>query len=267
MPAATFPLLSFTKWLDDYAGWKGSCRNATIAVKRVFNWAVEHKILAENPLRSVKRPPRRRRNRVLTPEERAFLLATIPDEQFRDNVFAMLDTGCRPGEIMAVASANVSRDCSMWVFDEHKTDHTGQARVVYLTPAMRELTQKLVSLYPDGPFFRSTRKLEGVCRPWTRNGVRCRFKRLREKFHQLRESLPPERRHEIPDLAGVTAYVLRHTFATNALGNGLSTPVVASLLGHRSTKMLDEHYNHLDQAADLLKDAARRAAERPHESQ
>ena len=53
-----------------------------------------------------------------------------------------------------------------------------------------------------------------------------------------------------------------HTYATEALGNGLSGPVVASLLGHRSTKMIDEHYSHLDQRGDLLKEAAKRATGR-----
>jgi integrase len=82
----------------------------------MFNWAVEQKLLQANPLKTVKRPPRRRRNRVLTPEERDFILSKIPDEQFREYVFAMLDTGSRPGEVMAVSAQHVSRDFSMWVF-------------------------------------------------------------------------------------------------------------------------------------------------------
>ncbi len=260
-PAATFPPLSFTKWLDERAGWKGSRRCAVISVKRMFNWAVEQKLLDANPLRSVRRPPSRRRNRVLSPEERTFILSSIPDEPFRQYVFAMLETGCRPGEVMAVTAQHVSRDCTMWIFGEHKTDHTGQVRVVYLTPAMQELTRKLIALYPDGPLFRSTRRRGGKRLPWTRNGIRCRFKRLRQKFHQLRDELPAERRNQIPDLSGLTPYVLRHTYATQALSNGLSAPVVASLLGHRSTRMIDEHYNHLDKASQFLKDAARKATE------
>src|SRR5262249_13990522 len=38
-------------------------------------------------------------------------------------------------------------DFSRWVFEEHKTDgQTGEARVVYLTPAMQDLTRRLRGL-------------------------------------------------------------------------------------------------------------------------
>jgi integrase/recombinase XerD len=261
--AAAFPPLSFTKWLDEHAGWKGSRRNAVIAVKRMFNWAVSDAgLLTENPLKAVKKPPKKRRNRVLTPEERDYVYGTIRDEHFRQFVFAMLDTGCRPSEVLRVTAANVSRDCARWTFGEHKTDRTGEARVVYLSAAMQELTRTLVELHPDGPLFRSTRRLDGVRRPWTLNGVRCRFKRLREKVTRLREEeADPERRKTIPDLAGLTAYALRHTYTTNALTSGLPVPVVSALLGHKSMKMVDEHYNHTDQATGILKEAARKAAQ------
>jgi hypothetical protein len=35
--AARFPPLAFTKWLDEHPGWKGSRRNAIVAVKRMFS--------------------------------------------------------------------------------------------------------------------------------------------------------------------------------------------------------------------------------------
>jgi integrase len=263
-PAATFPPLSFTKWLDEHPGWKGARRNAIIAVKRMFNWAVDDAgLLAANPLKGVKRPPKKRRNRVMTVEEREYVYSAIRDEQFRQFVFAMLDTGCRPSEVMKVTALHVSRDGTKWTFEEHKTDaQTGEARVVYLSPAMQELTRNLIELYPGGPLFRSTRRKGGVRRPWTPNGIRCRFKRLREKVaRQREEEQDPEKRKKIPDLAGLTSYVLRHTFTTDALTSGLPVPVVSALLGHRSMKMVDEHYNHTDQATDVLREAARKAAQ------
>jgi integrase len=263
--AATFPPLSFSKWLDEHPGWKGARRNAIIAVKRMFNWAVNDAgLLAESPLRAIKKPPKKRRNRVLTAEEREYVYGLILDEQFQQFVFAMLDTGCRPSEVMKVTAQLVSRDGTRWFFDEHKTDgQTGEARIVYLSPAMQQLTRELIALYPQGPLFRSTRRFGGVRRPWTRNGIRCRFKRLREKVMRLREQeKDPEKRKKIPDLSGVTSYVLRHTFTTHALTSGLPVPVVSALLGHKSMKMVDEHYNHTNQATEILKDAVTKAAQK-----
>jgi integrase len=255
--------LAFEKWLDDHKGWKGARRNAIVASKRMFNWAVnDAKLLPESPLKGVKRPPKKRRKRIFTPAEQEYLFRTIRDEQFREYVFAMLDTGARPMEVAGVSAANVSRDGAKWIFDEHKTDRSGEARIVYLSPAMQELTKKLMALYPDGPFFRSTRKFGGVRRPWSPNGIRCRFKRLREKAARERAKATPEEREKIPDLKGITAYVCRHTFTTSALTEaGLSVPVVAALLGHKSIRQVDETYNHTDQVTGQLKEAAAKAAQ------
>ena len=127
---------------------------------------------------------------------------------------------------------------------------------------MQELTRKLITLYPDGPLFRSTRRFGGVRRPWTRNGIRCRFKRLRQRVERLRAAEEDEEERKlIPDLRALTAYVCRLTFTLPALTEaGLSVPVVSALLGHQSMKMVDEHYNHTDQATDVLMEAAAKAA-------
>lgn len=242
--AKNFLPLTFTKWLDEHKGWKGARRNAIIAVKRMFNFGTENRLLPDNPLRTVKRPPKKRRNRILDPKERTLLLSAIRDTFFREYCFALLETGARPMEVARVTAAQVSRDGTRWIFDEHKTDATGEARIIYLTPAMQELTRKLLKQFPEGPLFRSTRRKHEVRRPWTRNGIRCRFKRLREKH---------------PELKGVTCYVLRHSFTTQALVNGVPVPVVSALLGHKSIKMVDEHYNHTDQVTDQLREAAIKA--------
>jgi hypothetical protein len=124
-------------------------------------------------------------------------------------------------------------------------------------------TRREAEQHPEGPLFRSTRRRGGARRPWSGNGLRCRFKRLREKVARLRErEHDPERRKKIPDLSGVTAYVLRHTYTTHALTSGLPVPVVSALLGHKSMKMVDEHYNHTGQATGLLKEAVAKAAQK-----
>jgi integrase len=76
---------------------------------------------------------------------------------------------------------------------------------------MVELTQRLMRKHPEGPLFRSFRG----GKPYTRQAVRCRFRRLRTRF---------------PELAKVVSYTLRHTFATDALAQSVPIATVAELI-------------------------------------
>src|SRR5262249_34353459 len=116
----------------------------------------------------------------------------------------------------------------------------GKPRIIYLTPVMVELTRKLVALYPEGPLFRGPRSKRG----FTRNGVRCRFKRIREA---------------LPHLKGVISYTMRHSFATQALINGIGIAHVAELLGHVDTTMVSQHYAHLAGNVQHMREIARKA--------
>jgi integrase len=234
--------LHVTRWLDSHPGWKGSRRNAVIAVKRAFNWADAEGVLQPNPVKAVKKPPQRHRDRVLTPEERDEILRAISDCHFREFVFAMQETGARPGEVRRVTAAHVNLELGVWAFKEHKTaKRTGRPRVIYLTPAMVELTRRLVEKYPEGPLFRGPRSKRG----FSRNGVRCRFRVLRQKLAHL---------------AGVISYTMRHSFATQALVNGVGIAHVAELMGHVDTTMVSQHYAHLAGNVQHMREAAKRAA-------
>src|SRR5262249_32326073 len=227
-----------------HPGWKGSRRNAIVAVKRVFNWADAEGVLQPNPVKGVKKPPQRHRDRVLAPQEREELLAAIPDRAFRDFVFALMETGPRPGEVRHVTPAHVPRGLGVGLFREHKTAKPrGRPGVVYLTPAMVALTRRLIEKHPEGPLFRGPRSKRG----FTRNGIRCRFRNLRKK---------------LPKLAGVISYTMRHTFATQALVNGVGLAQVAELMGHVDTGMVTEHYAAVAGNVAHMGEAARKATGR-----
>jgi integrase len=139
----------------------------------------------------------------------------------------------------------------LWTITRHKTKKkTGKVRVVFLTPVMQELTKKLVRRYPTGPLFRTfrgkksaqnkgNRSVVGEKQAWTRNGIRCRFKRLRAKL----------------GLKEVVAYTYRHTYITDALCRGVPAAVVAELVG-TSVQMIEKHYGHLSVKGDMLRQAA-----------
>ncbi len=233
--------LHVTRWLDTHPGWNGGRRNAIVAVKRAFNWADTEGLLQPNPIKTITKPPQRHRDRILTQEERQEIMGAIRDQHFRDFVFALQETGARPGEVRKVTAAHVNLDLGVWIFKEHKTaKKTGKPRVIYLTPAMVELTRKLVAQYPEGPLFRTPRSKRG----FTGNGIRCRFRNLRAKLKHL---------------AGVISYTLRHSFATQALVNGVGIAHVAELLGHTDTKMVSQHYAHLAGNVQHMRETVTRA--------
>ena len=242
LPALDVKPLHVTAWLDAHPKWTTSRRCAVICVKRAYNWAEAEGILDANPMKKVKKPSPVRRERVLTEEEWRQILAAVRDQEFKDFLFAMRETGCRPGEVRRATAANVDLDLGVWVLEHHKTrKKTGLPRIVYLTPGMVELCRKLVVKWPDGPIFRGPRG----GKPFSRNGVRCRFRRLRAK---------------LPQLKGVISYTLRHSFATDALERGVPVATVAELMGHKDLKMLSTHYAHLSEKRKHLAEAAKKAA-------
>jgi integrase len=233
--------LHLTAWLEANPGWQASRRHAIIAVKRCFKWADEEGLIDRNPFRAVKKPAVGRRERILTPAEKQEILQTIRDRPFREFVFALYETGCRPSEVARVTAENFDEERGLWVFQQHKARRkTGKPRIVYLTPAMVELTKALVARYPEGPLFRGNRNKKA----FTRNGIRCRFRRLRKK---------------LPHLKGVVSYTARHTYTNEALCNGVGLLEVAELLGHSSTEMVEQHYAHLDQKTQHMLEAAKKA--------
>jgi hypothetical protein len=101
----------------------------------------------------------------LTDAERAEILAAIKDKKFRDFVFALQQTGCRPSEDARLTAADVRLDLGVWVLDRHKAaKKTGKPRVVYLNEIMLELSRSLVAMRPDARYSRasSSAGLSGV---------------------------------------------------------------------------------------------------------
>lgn len=227
-----------TRWLDRHA-WNSTSRRSAIAcVKRAFNWAVDEGMIAGNPFRKVRKPPGNRREVILAPEQQQAIRDACRDQCFKDFLFALQETGCRPGEIAIVTANDLNVDAGTWRLAKHKTVHkTGTPRMVYLTEPMITLCRELAAKHPQGPIFRNR-----YGKPWSRNAVRCRFRQLRKKLN----------------LTGVVAYTYRHTYVTQALINGVDLISLSELVGHTDLTML-KHYQHLAKNVDHLRKAAERA--------
>lgn len=230
-----------TRWLEAHPEWEGARWGAITAVKRAFNWAVEEGLFHENPIKKAKKPVMRRRKRFITQEERRKIFDNYPKgDCFRDFLFTLEQTGCRPGEVSTVTAEHVNLDLGVWILDEHKTEEkTGEPRVIILTPEMVELTRQLMAKHPEGPLFRNE---DG--RPWNRNAIRCRFRRVRKKLK----------------LGGdLVAYLYRHAVCTDLLESGTGIAQAAEILGHKGTEMIMRHYSKLRERREHLRDQLKKA--------
>ncbi|REJ87797.1 MAG: site-specific integrase [Planctomycetota bacterium] len=234
-----------TKWLDAHPSWGDSSRRGAIAaLKRAFQWCVDEGFLDRSPVRSIKKPAIPCRQTTLTRDQRQLILQEASDDAFRDLLIAAEETGVRPQELCKVEARHVDLENGLWVFaaSEHKTGAiTGKPRIIFLTENALNLTRRLVDECPNGPLFRNSRG-----QPWTSNAIRCRFRRMRKR---LSEHLPQD----------LCAYLYRHTYATDALENGVDPITVAELMGHRDATMVSRVYQHVGAKREHMLAAAERA--------
>lgn len=252
-----------TAWLDERTTWGAWARHrAAGAVKRAISWAVSEGHLDRDPLGKLNIPKGDRRDTLIASEAHAAMVQNVDhgrrpgkrleqlgrqpvrrDLCFRPVLIALKHSGTRPGMVAALQADNVSPAVDAWIFHQHKTKgKTARPLIVTLSPCLQTLTRILLAARPSGALLLNSRR-----QPWTANAIRIRMANLQEKL-----GLPE----------GTVAYGYRHTFTTNAIVNGVDIATIATLLGHKDLRMLTEHYAHLEQQPEHLKEAAAKAMRR-----
>ena len=204
--------------------WGASTKNGFCrSVCRAFNWAVKQGHIEKSPVKGVEKPAMERREDVISPEEFERILAMFPDQAMRDLLVTAWETGCRPQEVFAVEAAHVNQEGRCWVFPIKSSKGKKKTRVVYLSEKALEITRRLMERHPTGKLFRNR---DGE--PWDKNCVNRRFLRKKKRIGRK-----------------VCLYTFRHSFCTRMLLSGVDVLTVSLLMGHTSTKMITEHYQHL----------------------
>jgi integrase len=183
----------------------------------------------------LRRPPKTSRGpETLVTQEEHFRLLEAATPWFRLFLAVLWDCGCRPGEAAAITATNFNADNGTVRLKEHKNSHRGKERIIYLSPAVVDLLKRQRERYRTGPLLRNR-----CGRAWTTWAVVEAMQATRAR-------------------AGVgskVCYGYRHTFATDALANGVPDAQVAELLGHSGTAMLHKHYSHLTARTQVLQAA------------
>jgi integrase len=211
-------------------------RGILVSIRRCFNWAKKRGRIESNPVAHLEIPPADNRQQIVTQEQALTILEAIrPGDSFRDYLLALWYTGARPSEVMRVEARQFNAAAATWTFSRSDPRKTRPDRIIHLAPPIVEISCRQAKANPVGPMFRNERR-----NPWTRHATACRFNRLRHKLNLGSEA---------------TAEAFRHLFATDSLAEGMPIATLAELMGHTSTKMITEHYNHIRHRHGHLKDA------------
>jgi len=260
-------------------------RNAITALQRGFNWAVKNRGLARNPIRGMEKPEAKRRTTIITPAEFEEILCLVHDTPFRDLLIASYDSGSRPQEIKQLEARHLQLDKHRAVIPGKEAKGRRTRVIYFPTDRSMEIVTRLAEQHPTGPLFRNTRGQAWTSfavklrfdRIQIAIGRREMAKRnvvssvTKEAVEALARTLPKTkldratgkqvtvkpsalrtmaRRKLVAEEAKKHAkrfrqYDLRHSFITRKLLAGVDSHVVASLVGHKDTKMIDTVYSHV----------------------
>ena len=232
------------RWIDqEYAGRSGTYQHIAISeVQTALNWAVGLQYITENPIAKMPKPEAAMREVFVPAEQWTEILSAIPDREFREYIIVSMTTGARAQEMPKIEARHFDREHRRIVFPKKESKGKKRARVVYLLDEAFVIVGQLVKRYPSGPIFRNTKG-----RPWSKDSVNGRFKRLKKKL----------------GMPGLCATVLRHSYAHHQLISGTDSHVVSKLMGHVDGRMLAERYGHIDQNPEFMLDQANRISGLP----
>ena len=228
-------------------GGKGIAERTYRVARAMFNWAIEGgHFVGENPVQGVKFAKVADREVFLTNAQAKVLLENLDElesskclaKKYADIIRLLLLTGARFNEVQALRWSEVDLDRLTLVLPPARTKAGGKTgtRRIYLNSLaaeiLREQPRKANAVYVFPAAKGKSGHTVGAAKAW------------REKVKPV---LPVSFR----------AHDLRHSFASLALADGASLPMIGRALGHASSKST-ERYAHLSQ--DPLREMSERIA-------
>lgn len=207
--------------LRKYPSWGPTTQAQVLgALRACLTWAARTGgMIASNPLPKMTIPRRQRRVHVLSPEQMSALLIASP-RPLRMILWALSECGARPNELCRATKDHCDVDGAAIRLPTGKQGR----RLIFFPPAARPIIARLRKEADPYLFVNAHGD------PWrSLQSLPLAVKRARRKA-------------ELPEW--VSAYVLRHTWATERLRAGTPIATVARMMG-TSVAMIDSVYGHM----------------------
>ena len=208
-------------------GGKGTAARTLGLLGGIFSYAIELELIDRNPAHGVKRFPDKKNERFLSSEEFT-LIGRMLDQAAEsgvsqkaiDIILLLILTGARRGEIQQLKWSEVDLVRGMLMLDDSKT---GQKKIRLNSPASTILEAQAARVETRTGYVFSDRTGSGP------------FSATSKIWAKIRADTP---------LADVRLHDLRHSFASVAIAQGASLPVIGKLLGHANISTT-QRYAHL----------------------
>lgn len=226
--------------LVSVTGGAGAAARTSGLLGGILTYAIGEGIITSNPVRGVKRPADKKRDRRLSPDEfgalgRVLAEADAESESWQstDGIRLLCLTGCRLREIANLRWVEVDNAGSCLRLADTKEGRS----VRPLGSAARQLLGRI-----------QARSAGAFVVPATRGGG---------GFGGIPDAM--ERYAKRAGLQGVGAHTLRHSFASTAGDLGYSDSTIGAMLGHAGSSVTSRYVHHLDAvlvaAADKVSEA------------
>lgn len=180
MPVEALQPLHMHEYISAHPQWnRGTVRNVTQAIKRVFNWGEKNKLIPLSPLHGLKKPAATRRTYVVKQEEYEELLEHIRSDAFRDVVRMCYLTGIRPQELKLMRVEHFDAPGARIILPPEEAKGHQWPRVIYLPSEALEIVQRRVqgNVGRDAAIFTNTRG-----KPWTTTALATEWGRLQQRL-------------------------------------------------------------------------------------
>lgn len=224
----------------------------------MYKQAYKNKILASNPM-AVVVPPKKKGNkkkiRVMTMEEQNLFMEYAKDSSYYDLYMVALSTGMRLGELRGLMWSDldfknriihIQRTMKYFhgkgtTLDSPKTESSNRdipmMDNVYRILKSHRIEQQKMKLYLGDRWVNDFPDLV-FTNPWGRHISDTAVNNDMKKIENKIKASGVEFEHIFP-------HVLRHTFATRGLEQGIPPKVIQELLGHTSITMTLDIYSHV----------------------
>ncbi|MCI0621586.1 MAG: site-specific integrase [Acidobacteria bacterium] len=230
---------------------KDSIRLALAAVRVLFNYAIDNKVVTENPVVRLSKyysQVKRVRDEIdpLTAEEVSLFLQTVLNSKYYREYYPVLlcaiHAGLRAGELTALQWGDVDFNGKFLTVRRnivHKRVNlpkNGKARRVDMSDALAEALQELKKARKEAWLAKGQNEIP----EW----VFCNFEGKLLDTNNLRNRAL-HKCLENAKLRTIRLHDLRHTFASLLIQNGESLAYVKDQMGHSSIKVTVDIYGHL----------------------